>query len=425
MIVRLIHARLLDPTETEERIGSLGIVDGRIEAAEHPALRKAPTWDLDGRYVAPAFIDLHVHFREPGMEAAETIVTGVAAAAAGGFQAVVTMPNTVPAMDRPELITAQCRRAREAGRVQVWPCGCLTVGRMGTELAPYEELIRAGAVAFSDDGRTVADPRVMEAAMRKLAELDRPVLDHAQDPAAEHLGVLHDGAVARRLGLPGIPAEAELRVVERDIDIVQRTGCRLHIQHLSVGASVERVREAQRRGLPVTAEATPHHLALCEEDLPGADPNFKMNPPLRTRADRDALIAGVVDGTISCLATDHAPHTAESKASGFEAAPFGVVGLETAIAVTWEVLVATGRMSPLEWVRRWTVGPAAVLGRPAPSLRPGSPAHIVVVDSNANWTVDPERFRSRSRNTPFAGRRFRAWPVAVCLNGVWVKGGPS
>jgi dihydroorotase len=262
---------------------------------------------------------------------------------------------------------------------------------------------------------------VMLAVMRRAAALDRGVMDHAQDHDAERRGVMHEGAASARLGLPGIPADAETRIVERDIRLAVEAGCRLHIQHITGRDALEAVRRARMAGASVTAEVTPHHLALCDEDIRAPDPNFKMNPPLRSAADREALGLGVADGTVTCLATDHAPHTSEAKGRGFLDAPFGVVGLETAVGVTYDHLVRSGRMSALEWVRRWTTGPAAVLGRPSPGLAPGGAANVAVIDIESEWTVDPATFQSRSRNTPFAGCRLRARPVLTLHEGrvVW------
>ncbi len=382
----------------------LCIRDGRLVEAPPAPPPDARVIEADGLFAVPALIDLHVHLREPGDEAAETVTSGTRAAAAGGFGRVVCMPNTRPPLDRPELVRATIARAAEAGFAQVLPAACLTRDRAGGEPADLAALAEAGATAFTDDGSTVADDATMRAAMTAAARLGRPVFDHAQDPAAERSGVLHEGAASRRLGLPGIPAEAEVRVVARDLALARETGCALHIQHLSTAGAVALLREARAAGLPVTAEATPHHLAFCDEDIPAGDTNYKMNPPLRSAADREALLEAVADGTIACLATDHAPHTAAAKARGFREAPFGVVGLETAVGATWTALVRAGRLRPEDWLRRWTEGPARVLGLPPPELAPGAPADLALLDLETPWTVDPARFLSRSRNTCFAGR---------------------
>lgn len=413
-------ARRLDPTAEAETIGDLAIDGDRL--ADPAGWRPGEAVDIDagGCLIAPAFIDLHVHLRQPGMEAAETIASGLAAAGVGGFQAVVAMPNTHPPLDEPAAIRFQIEEGRRAGGAALIPSACLTRGRRGEEPTDIEALAAAGAAAFTDDGSTVEDAEVMRRALQRIAAIGGVAFDHAHDRAAERRGVMHEGVVSRRLGLPGIPADAETTVVERDIRLVAETGCRLHVQHASAAGSVELLRQAIARRLPITAEATPHHLLLCDEDLPGADPDFKMNPPLRGRADREALLEAVAEGVIPCLATDHAPHTREAKAQGFLRAPFGVIGLETAIGATWEALVVSGRLRPIDWVRRWTTGPASVLGRPAPSLAIGAPAAVVVIEPDRPWRVDPARFRSLSRNTPFAGWTFHARPVALFLHGHYI-----
>jgi len=378
------------------------VVDGRIRA--DPPSRLDAVIDGAELTVMPGLIDVHVHFREPGNEQSETIAGGVRSAARGGFTTVVTMPNTRPPVDSPEAVAFQMARARAAGPVRVLPSACLTRERAGREPADLAALARAGAVAFTDDGSTVSDDSVMEAVMRAAAALDRPVFDHALDPVLAGHGVLHEGSASRRLGLPGIPSEAETRIVGRDIELVQRTGCRLHLQHLSSAEAVARVREARACRLPVTAEITPHHLLLSDADIPGDDANFKMNPPLRTPADREALRHALEDGTVTCLATDHAPHSAALKARGMREAPFGVVGLETALALTYRELVHVQGMDPFQWVRLWTTGPAAVLGLPPPTLLPGAPADLALVDFTREEAVNPDTLVSTSRNTPFGGR---------------------
>jgi dihydroorotase len=409
--------RVVDPAAGTDALGELWIADGRIVAPGAFSRTAATALDASGRLVAPAFIDLHVHLREPGNDAAETIASGTRAAAAGGFQTVVAMPNTRPPLDDPARVRFQIETARAAGFAAVVPSACLTKGRRGTEVADLEALAAAGAGVFTDDGSTVMDDAVMREAMRRAAALGIVVMDHAQDHEAECRGVMHEGARSRRLGLPGIPSGAETRIVERDIRLARETGCRLHIQHISGREALAAVGRAAADGVQVTAEVTPHHLALCDDDIREPDPNFKMNPPLRSARDRAALEAAVADGRIACLATDHAPHTAEAKARGFLHAPFGVVGLETAVGVTWERLVRAGKMTVLEWVRRWTGGPAAVLRRPVPSLAAGAPANVVVIEVDTEWTVDPSAFFSRSRNTPFAGWTLHGRPVTTIYKG--------
>jgi dihydroorotase len=401
-LTRLRNARLLDPVTGREERGDLVWREGRIAPPCDPVPGEAVI-EANGLLAVPALLDLHVHLREPGGEAAETIETGTRAAAAGGFGTVVAMPNTQPPLDAPDRVRHQIERAQAAGFARVLPSACLTAGRDGRRSAPLETLREAGAVAFTDDGSTVADERVLRDAMRRAAAMGRPVMDHAQDREAERRGVMHDGSRARELGLPGIPAQAECSVVERDIRLAEATGCRVHIQHLTSGRAAALVRAAKSRRAPVSCELTPHHLALCDADIPGDDANYKMNPPLRSAEDRDALRTALADGTIDCFATDHAPHAADRKALGFRGAPFGVIGLETAVGVTWTQAVRSGALDALQWLRLWTTAPAAILGLPPPSLAPGSPADIAVLDLDTPWTVDPNRFVSRSRNTCFSG----------------------
>lgn len=296
----------------------------------------------------------------------------------------------------------------------------MTVARAGLEPTEADALRDAGAVALTDDGGTPPDREIVRAVLLKARAAGLPIMDHAQDPARERRGVMHEGARSRALGLPGIPAEAEVDIVRRDIELAEETGCAVHLQHLSAAGSVDLLRAALKRGAPVTAELTPHHLALTDDDVRADDANGKMNPPLRGTEDRQALQTALIDGTIGALATDHAPHTAESKARGFLNAPFGVVGLETAVGVTYTKLVREAGMDPVEWVRRWTTGPAAVIGRPAPSLTPGAIADLVLLDLRTPWKVESARFRSRSRNTPFGGRTLFGRAVCAWRDGVVV-----
>ncbi len=400
-------ARVLDPATQTDAVRDLFIQDGLL--APVPAVLPEDTTVIEaqGLVAAPGLIDLHVHLREPGNEAAETVASGCLAAARGGFTTVVAMPNTNPALDTPEQMAALAGKATEANLIRVLPAPCITRNRAGHEVADLAALGRAGAVAFTDDGCTVAKNEVMEAAMQEAARLNIPVMDHALDPKLAGHGVMHEGPCSRSLGLPGIPAEAETVIVERDIRLSRATGCAIHIQHLSAAGSVELIREARQAGLRVTGELTPHHLALTDAIVEAAKPEcFKMNPPLRSEADRAALVEGLRDGTISCFATDHAPHTAASKAKGFLTAPFGVVGLETAVGVTYTLLVKKGLMSVLDWVARWTIEPARIIGRRIPALVPGEPADLVLLDLEHEWVVNAGDFASKSRNTPFDG-----WPL--------------
>ena len=356
------------------------------------------------RYLSvPGLIDVHVHFRDPGAPEAETRATGAASAAAGGFAAVVTMPNTTPAGDSPEWVREQIEDSSLP--VRIWPSACISKGRLGHEVSDLEALAAAGAVAFTDDGSFVDDVYVMEEAMRRAAKLGVPVMQHAVDPTLLAGGVMRDCPVARRFGLPVMSPEAETEAVRRDIALVRVTGCALHVQHISCAGTVELIRDARREGLPVTGEATPHHLLLSCDDIPDDDADWKMAPPLGSREDVAAIREGVMDGTLGVFATDHAPHSAQRKAGGFRGGANGIVGLETAVAVTWRAMVEDEGMSPLEWTRRWTTGPAALIRRPLSGR--------TIIDLKADRTVDPERFRTRSRNQPYSGMRFSAWPVSA------------
>ncbi|MCF7837270.1 MAG: dihydroorotase [Candidatus Marinimicrobia bacterium] len=413
--IQIINGRLLCPVTGLDTRDALWVYEGCIQGGSPPPGGPVRTLDAGGRYIFPGFIDLHVHLREPGLEEAETVASGARAALAGGFTAVVAMPNTTPPLDTPERVAA-CRAAgRAAGGARVWPSACLTRGRAGQEAADLAGLAAAGAVAFTDDGATVPDTELLRALLVAARKLGRPVMDHAQDPRAEKNGVVHAGPWAARHGLPGIPREAEVDIIARDLDLAAATGGWMHIQHITTAGGVERLRAARAQGLSVSGEVTPHHLLLCDEDCDPDDANFKMNPPLREASDRSALQAGILEGVISCLATDHAPHLAATKARGLRAAPFGVVGLETAVGLTYSLLVRDRGLALGEWVARWTSGPAAVLGRPAPTLAPGQPADLTLFDPDAHWTVNPDEFISKARNTPFAGRLLQGRAQGLCL----------
>ena len=347
------------------------------------------------------FRDVHVHFRDPGVPEAETRATGAAAAAAGGFVCVTTMPNTTPAGDSVAWLREQIED--RSLPVRIAPAACITKGRLGREVADLERLAEAGAAAFTDDGSFVADENVMREAMRRAAALGRPVMQHAVVPSLLGGGVIRDCPVARKFNLPVMPPEAETEAVRRDIALCRETGCALHIQHISCAGTVELIRAAQREGLPVTGEATPHHLLFACEDIPGNDANWKMAPPLGNRDDRATIRAAVKDGTLGLFATDHAPHPAAAKKGGFVGTANGIVGLETAVAVTYHVMVEEEGMDVNEWAKRWTEGPAHLIGE--------EPDGETVIDLQANRTVDPAAFKSLSRNMPYAGLTFSAWPI--------------
>jgi dihydroorotase len=354
------------------------------------------------------FRDVHVHFRDPGMPIAETRRSGAAAAAAGGFTCVTTMPNTTPAGDSVAWLREQIEDTSLP--VRIAPSACISKGRLGKEIADLERLAEAGAVAFTDDGSFVDDENLMREAMRRAAALGKPVMQHAVVPSILGAGVIRDCAVARKYGLPVMAPEAETEAVRRDIRLCRDTGCALHIQHISCAGTVEQIRAAQKEGLPVTGEATPHHILFSCEDIPDNDANWKMAPPLGNADDRAAIRAAVKDGTLGIFATDHAPHPFASKQGGFIGTANGIIGLEVAVAVTYHVMVEQEGMDVNEWAKRWTEGPARLIGE--------EPDGETVLDLQANRTVDADTFRSLSRNMPYMGLRFSAWPFRRSVD-IW------
>ena len=414
------NARIVDPASGRDYTGNLFVENGRFAPPPVTVPDGAITIDAAGLVAVPGFTDLHVHLREPGNEAAETVASGCRAAAQGGFTTVVAMPNTTPALDCPEEVLALGNRAQDCGLTRVLPAPCITRGRAGKSLTDFHALVQAGAVAFTDDGSTVADDELMAVAMRQARTLNRPIFDHALDHTLAGNGVMHAGVCSSKLGLPGISSEAETVVVARDIRLAAETGCAVHIQHLSAAGSVGLIRDARSRGIAVSAELTPHHLALTDSDvLPDRADRFKMNPPVRSASDRTSLIEAICDGTIECFATDHAPHTVEAKSKGFIGAPFGVVGLETAIGVTFTLLVKPGWMPLADWIARWTLGPARILGHAAPTLAIGAPADFALLDLSTEWTVHADAFASKSRNTPF-----EEWPLTGRAVWTFLGGNP-
>jgi len=414
------NGQIIDPVNRRNEMGDLYIEKGRIAPLPEHLREGTTVIDAAGLIVAPGFIDVHVHLREPGLEAAETIETGTRAAAAGGFTTIVAMPNTSPPLDTPEMIEWILDAANRNHHIRVLTSACLSKQRKGKECADLRALARAGAVAFTDDGGTIESHEVMEEAMQQAAELNIPIMDHAEDPLAEHHGVMHEGDYTKQAGLPGIPSEVEIRTVQRDIDLARKTGARIHIQHVSTKEAIALIQAAKEEGLPVSGEATPHHLALCDQDIDAADSHYKMNPPLRSKEDREAIRSATARGILEAFATDHAPHTAESKARGFIDGPFGIIGLETAIGVTYTTMVEAGLMDIESWIARWTSGPANILGLPAPSLSAGEKADIVLLNTTTSWTVEPAVSVSKSRNTPFGGTLLKGRPVFTLFNGTLV-----
>ena len=472
--ILLTGGRIIDPASGRDEPGDLVIDSGRI-AAIGPAGARAATntrrassaanlppaehaapadriIDCRGLVVAPGLIDLHVHLREPppashdavagvprsafrvprSEDLPETIASGAAAAVAGGFTAVCAMPNTQPPIDSAEAVAWYAARARQAGLARVHVIGCMTQGRSGRAPADLAAMRAAGAALFSDDGSDVADPAVFEAVLAGAARLGVAVSCHCEDAVLAAGGVINDGPLATALGLPGIPPESEEIAVLRACDAAARTGCRVHIAHVSTAGAVEIIRRAKAAGLPVTAEATPHHLTLIEEALASRDTVFKVNPPLRSGHDVDAVLAGVRDGTIDCLATDHAPHTAAAKARGLVGAPPGMIGLESALPVYIRALIEPGILTWPQLLARLTLNPARVLGLPAAgapasggtahlcgagALAVGAAADVTVIDTDVAWTIDPARFASRARNCPFSGWQGRGRAVMTIVAG--------
>ncbi|MDD8025079.1 MAG: dihydroorotase [Acidobacteriota bacterium] len=411
--------RVIDPGSAVDGRRDVLIEDGRI-AAVAPVIEAGDARIIEaaGLIVAPGFIDLHVHLREPGQEHKETIETGTRAAAAGGFTSVCAMPNTNPVNDRPEITRMILARAAEKAVVHVFPIAALTAGLRGAELADMAALAEAGAAAFSDDGRCIQNAGLMRRAMETARSLGRPVVDHCEDVSLAGPGIMHEGPRAARFGLPGIPAAAEDVMVARDAILAEASRAPVHIAHLSTAGAVRIVREAKRRGVAITAEATPHHLILTDAALESKDPRFKMNPPLRSEEDVEALLEAVADGTIDVLATDHAPHTAAEKAAGIAAAPFGIVGLETAVPLLLDKLVHTGRISLARFIALWSTRPAEIFGLKGKGrLTAGADADLTLLDPDRPVVIDSGSFRSKSRNTPFDGWSLKGCAVRTIVGG--------
>jgi len=416
-----VNARLADPAAGIVRDEDLLVVDGvttarGAAARTHAGAARAETCDLAGAVLAPGLVDAHVHLREPGQSDKETIATGLAAAVAGGFTSVACMPNTSPALDEPARLLWVMERAAHAGLARVHPVAAITPGLLGERLADLAALAEAGAVAFSDDGRPVMHAGLMRRALEYAKDLGLPVITHAEDLALRGDGVMNEGAVSARLGLPGIPAACEVVAVMRDLELAALTGARLHVAHVSAAGSVDALRAAKAKGVRASGETAPHYVALTDEAVGEYDNNAKMNPPLRSASDREAVIRGLADGTINTIATDHAPHTPYEKQGEFAAAPFGVIGLETALGVVLQHLVAPGHLTLVQAVAALTTAPRALLGLPDP-LTIGNAADLTAFDPDARWVVDPASFRSKGRNTPFAGHTLTGRVL-----GTWVGG---
>jgi len=412
------NGRVIDPANSVDVQTDVSIEDGRISSVTPDIDPKgAEVLDAKGLVIAPGFIDMHVHLREPGFEHKETIETGTAAAAAGGFTGVACMPNTNPVNDSAAVTELILRQARDKGHVSVYPIGAITKGQAGKELGEIGELVDAGAVAISDDGHPVSDPRVMRRALEYSTHFDIPLIEHCETPELHPGGVMHEGHWSTILGLRGIPAASEEISVRRNISLAEMTGGKLHIAHLSTRGSLEAIRDAKRRDIRVTCEVTPHHLFLTDEAVKDYDTHTKMAPPLRAAEDRQALIEGLADGTIDAIATDHAPHHADEKMVEFDNAPFGIVGLETAVALCLDRLVGQKVISLAKLIELLSTHPARLLGLSKGTLSVGADADITVLDPEKSFTVEPEKFRSKSRNTPFKDWQLKGRAVKTIVGG--------
>ena len=398
--------RVIDPSRTTDGIADVLVVDGRIEAVGRnvPCPDGARRIDATGKVVAPGLIDVHVHFREPGQEHMETIQTGATAAVAGGFTAVCAMPNTDPVIDNQAAVGFVVRQAIRAGKARVYPIGCISLGQKGQQLAEFGEMVGAGAVAVSDDGRSVVSSQLMRTALEYAKVFGIPVADHCEDPTLSLGGVMHEGLVATKLGLKGIPSAAEEIIVARDIVLSELTGGHIHLCHISTRGSVELIRRAKQMGLRVTAEATPHHFSLTHELCLGYNTSAKMNPPLREPEDVEAIRQGLKDGTIDCIATDHAPHHYDAKQREFDDAPHGIIGLETALGVGIRDLVETGHLSLPDLVARMSTVPARVFRLSGGTLAVGAPADVTIFDPARRWVVRAGDLHSKSANSPYLGQ---------------------
>jgi dihydroorotase len=415
--------RVIDPAAGLDAVADVLVADGRIarvgEAVD--AGEDADVRDVSGLVVAPGLVDVHVHLREPGGEHKETIGTGSWAAVVGGFTSICAMPNTDPPIDDPAAVGFVTAQGARAAGARVYPVGAVSVGQKGERLTLVGEMVEAGAVAITDDGLPVADSGLMRLALEYAGTFGIPVADHCEDPTLSRGGSMNEGLVSTRLGITGIPGAAENVMIARDLILAEMTGGRLHIQHVSTREGVELIRVAKSRGVNVTAEATPHHFTLTDEAVVGYRTDAKVNPPLRTAADREAVREGVRDGTLDCIATDHAPHHYDEKEQAFEEAPFGLVGLETALALGITELVDGGVLTLPELVDRMSTAPARAFNLPAGTLADGAPGDVTIFDPDEEWTVDAAQFVSKSANSPFVGRTLRGRARMTVVGGrvVW------
>ena len=417
-LLRITNGRIIDPVQNLDRVADLWI-HGEVVLAIGPRPDLIPNQVLDatGKIVCPGLIDMHVHLREPGREEDETIATGTAAALAGGITTVACLPNTEPAIDHQAAAEFVYLQAERAGNANVYPIGCITKGRKGAELAEIGGLVDGGAVAFTDDDTPLVSAEIMRRALEYCRMFDKPVLSHAEDLELTRGGIMHEGTESMRLGLRGMPAAAEEVMIHRDIELARLTGGRLHVLHVSTAGGVELIRRAKERGVRVTGEVNPHHLVLTDRALRNYDSNFKMNPPLRTELDVRALIEGLRDGTLDVIASDHSPLAAEKKMRELDQAPFGVIGLETLLPVCVTALIQPGHLTWPRLIEKLTLQPARILGIDQGTLQTGAAADVTIIDPSTEWSIDVAEFRSKSRNTPFAGAKVRGRAHAVILGG--------
>ncbi len=413
----LSGGRVLDPSSRRDGIFDVLIKNGKIAAVEknirsHKSIQNI---SVKGRWVMPGLMDCHVHLREPGGEESETIQTGTQAAAAGGVTSVLAMANTKPPIDSPQKVQFILKRAKETASVRVYPVGAVTKGLEGKELTDIPGMVKAGCRAISDDGREVMDSQIYRRALELAKKHQVPLIDHCEDENLSHGGVMNESSLSMKLGLRGIPPESESVMVGRAIFLSRMTGARVHLAHMSAKDSVDLIREAKKKGIPVSAETCPHYLALTEDAVQRYDTHAKMKPPLRGRKDMASLLEGLSDGTIDTISTDHAPHDRRSKEQKFSLAPFGIIGLETSFALVYQELIEKKILSPLEAIRKMTVNPSENFNLPGGRLVVGAPADVAVFDPKISWTVD--LFLSKSFNSPFLGRRFRGKIVATIVGG--------
>ena len=412
------NARVIDPVQNLDAVTDIAVSDGKI--ADQAYVKYAERIDLKGRVLTPGFVDLHVHLRHPGNTAAETIHTGTLAAAAGGFTSIVAMPNTSPCADNPGTIHFVLTHAEHEGVVKVLPCGAMTKNLEGKEMSAIGSLAAAGAIALSDDGRCVQDHQLMRHIVHYSKTFNLPILDHCGDTFLEAEGVMNEGQWSVLLGMKGMPGAAEELMIYRDIILSRLTDWKIHMQHVSARESVKILRQARSEGIRVSGEATPHHIALTDVEIKRFDSNYKMNPPLRSEEDRQAILEGLADDTLTVIATDHAPHTMTAKMVEFDYAPFGIIGLETAFPVCCTELYHKQVLSLPHLISKFTKGPAEVLGLDIGNLKIGNPADITILDVDAEHVIDPSTFHSKSRNTPFGGYRAKGRVVGTLVNGKFV-----